>query len=145
MPAKNETRCFGGEAWRVSRAPTWLATIRAAASATAPPRTKTKRRRVLMGHRPVDVPDAQEAHVAEIDGSERMADERVEARLVDLDVENAAAAGRHECRLDVALVVRHVRVHPRAVEDRADDVKVGVEARAGIDHPKADGLAGARR
>src|SRR5215831_2274648 len=144
MPANSEG-CGGAAALVASLAPTWLATIRAAASAAALPRTKTKRLRVLMRHRPLDVSDVQEADLAEIDGGERMAHEGVEPRLVDLDVEDAPAAGRDERRLDVALVVRHVRVHPGAVEDRADDVKVGIEARARVDDPEANGLTGIGR
>jgi hypothetical protein len=76
MPPKSEVR-GGREGVRRPTAPTWLATIRAAASAAALPRTKTNRRRVLMGHRPLDVPDLQQTDLAEIDRGERMADERV--------------------------------------------------------------------
>jgi hypothetical protein len=76
MPPKSEVR-GGREGVRRPTAPTWLATIRAAASAAALPRTKTNRRRVLMGHRPLDVPDRQQTDLAEIDRGERMADERV--------------------------------------------------------------------
>ena len=52
-------------------------------------------------HRPLDVADVEQADLALVDRRERVRDERVEARLVDLDVEDAAAAGRHGHRLHV--------------------------------------------
>jgi hypothetical protein len=39
-----------------------------------------------VGHRTLGVSDLEQAHLAEVDVCERMADERVEARLVDLHV-----------------------------------------------------------
>src|SRR3954469_11175459 len=98
----------------------------------------------LVAHRPRDAADVQQADLSEVDGGERVADERIKPRLVDLDVEHATAAGRNESRLDVVLEVRHVGVDPRAVEDRADDVKVDVEARARVDDPEANGLTRVR-
>ena len=74
-----------------------------------------------------------------------MREERVEARLVDHDVEDRAAAGGNADGLDAGLEPGHVLVDPGPVEDRADDVEVGVEARAGRDNPEADGLAGVGR
>ena len=73
-----------------------------------------------------------------------MREEGVEARLVDHDVEDRAAAGGNADGLDAGLELGHVLVDPGPVEDRADDVEVGVEARAGRD-PEADGLAGVGR
>ena len=62
---------------------------------------------------------------------EGVADERVEALVVDLDVEDAAAARGHDDRLHAALGrAGHVAVHPGAVEDRADDVEVRCRASA---------------
>src|SRR5690349_3441418 len=110
--------------------------MRVAASAAATPSAMTKRRRALMRHRPLHVADVEQADLPEIDGGERVTDERIEARLVDLHVEDAAAASRNHGRLDVALILRHVRVQPGAVEDRAHDVEVDVEAGPGVDDPE---------
>ena len=55
----------------------------------------------LVRHRPLDVTDVEQADLALVDRGERVGDERVEARLVDLDVEDAAAAGGHGDRLHV--------------------------------------------
>src|SRR5213078_1703323 len=98
----------------------------------------------LVAHRSGDVADVQEPDLTEVDARERMADERVQPRLVDLDVEDAAAAGGDERRLNVALIAGHVCVHPRSVEQRPDHVEFGVEARAGVDDPEANGVTGIR-
>src|SRR6476620_9476415 len=66
-----------------------------------------------------------------------MVDERVEAPLIDLDVEYAAAAGRNHCRLHVPLELRHVGVDPGAIQDRADDMESRIEAWPGVDDPEA--------
>ena len=55
---------------------------------------------------------------------ERVAHERVEARLVDLDVEDGSASGRHLDGLDPFCGARDVGVRPGSVEDGADDVEV---------------------
>jgi hypothetical protein len=59
-----------------------------------------------MRHRPLDVADVEQTDLPEIDGRERVADEGVEAGLVDLHVEDAAAARRHEDGLNIPLVLR---------------------------------------
>src|SRR5947209_16767133 len=91
----------------------------------------------LVAHRPLHAADVEEADLAEVDRGEGMTDERIEPRLVYLDVEHSAAARRNERGLDVVLMVRHVRVDPRAVQDCADDVEVDVEARPRVDDPEA--------
>ena len=67
----------------------------------------------------------------------------IEPFLVDLDVEDAAAAGRHVHRLDAVERVRrvHVAVHVGGVEDRADDVERGRQARACVDDVEPHGVA----
>jgi hypothetical protein len=45
-----------------------------------------------MGHRAVRVAHVQQADLALVDGGKRVRDERVEAGLVDLDVEDAGPA-----------------------------------------------------
>ena len=62
-------------------------------------------------------------------------------RLAELDVEDHAAAGRDELRLHAVQDVRRRAVEVDAVEDRADDVEVRVEARAGVDDVEAHGVA----
>src|SRR5438067_12916336 len=84
----------------------------------------------LVAHRTGDVPDVQQADLAEHDARERVRHERVDPRLVDLDVEDAAAAcGNHRGLDPVLRSVTQVGVHPGAVEQRADDVELGVQAR----------------
>jgi hypothetical protein len=57
----------------------------------------------------------EEAHFAELHAREAVRDERVDARLVDLDVEDAAATGGYNGRLDLVLRrVDEVGVEPRA-------------------------------
>jgi len=46
-----------------------------------------------VAHRSRRVADLEQANLAEIDVGERMADERIGAYVVDLDVEDAAATG----------------------------------------------------
>ena len=101
-----------------------------------------RRGSALVAHRPGDMADVEQADLALVDRREGMADERVQPGLVDLDVEDAAAAGRYLRRLHVVQMLRQVGVDPGAVEDRADDVEVGVDARPGIHHPEAHGVAG---
>ena len=80
---------------------------------------------------PADLAGLEETDLAKVDVREGVADERVETGLVDLHVEDRAAARRNEDCLDALLWrVGDVGVHPRAVEDRADDVEVGVERRS---------------
>src|SRR6188508_2166950 len=78
-------------------------------------------------HGALRVPDLQETDLAHVDAGEGMADERVEAFVVDLDVEDAAAARGHVDRLDAVERVRraHVAVRIGGVENRADDVESG--------------------
>src|SRR5439155_3493433 len=49
---------------------------------------KRRGRFALVAHRSLDVPDVEQADLALVDGCERMRDERVETRLVDLHVED---------------------------------------------------------
>ena len=86
---------------------------------------------------PCGFPDLEQADHPEVDGGEGVADEGVEALVLDLHVEDRAAAGRHADGLDAALEPRQVLVHPRAVEDRADDVEVDVQARARRRRPRS--------
>src|SRR5438874_12920838 len=95
----------------------------------------------LMAHGAGHVADPEQPDLPFVDARERVRDERVEARLVDLDVEHTGASGRYEGSLDVALVPAEVSVDPGPVEQRADDVEVGVQRRAGVDDPEADRLA----
>src|SRR5215203_530166 len=95
-----------------------------------------------MGHRPFGISDLQQADLAEVDVREGVRDERVEALLIDLHVEDGAPTGRHGDRLDTALEAGHVTVRPCSVEDRPHDVEVRVQRRAGGDDPEADGLTG---
>src|SRR5438445_13251403 len=95
----------------------------------------------LMAHRARDVADPEPSDLSFVDARERMRDDRVEPGLVDLDVEHTAATGRDERSLDVPLVLAHVPVQPRPVEERADDVEVRVQRRAGVHDPEADGLS----
>src|SRR5205823_63194 len=94
-----------------------------------------------------DVADVEQADLALVDGGEGVGDEWVEAGLVDLDVEDAAAAGGHRDGLHVVQRVGgiHVPEGVGGVQDRADDVKVGVERRAGVYDPEADELTGVCR
>jgi len=62
-----------------------------------------------MRHRSRNVADVEQADLALVDGRERVRDERIEAGLVDLHVEDAAAAGRHGHGLHA--VERIVRAH----------------------------------
>src|SRR5919108_2436931 len=90
------------------------------------------------------VADLEEPDLAHVDAREGVADERVEPRLVYLHVEDASTPGGHRDGLDVALRVggvRQVTVHVRAVEDRPDDVEIGVEARPRGHYPEPDDLA----
>src|ERR671935_1533756 len=64
----------------------------------------------LVRHRRVDAADVEQSYLALVDGRESVGDEGVEAALVDLDVEHAAAAGRHGRCLDVVQRVRGVHV-----------------------------------
>src|SRR5512133_115321 len=98
--------------------------------------------RTLVGHRPLDVADVQKTDLAEVNASEGMVDERVEPRLVDLDVEHAAAAGRDHRRLHIPLILGHVGVDPSPVQDGADDMAGRIEARPGVDDPEAHGVTG---
>ena len=73
-----------------------------------------------MRHRPRRVPDLEQPDLSEVDVREGVRHERIEAGLVDLDVEDAAAAGRHLHGLHAVLRrARDVRVRPGSVEDRA--------------------------
>ena len=65
--------------------------------------------------------------------------------LVELHVEDHAAAGGHELRLHAVQDVGRRAVEVDAVEDRADDVEVGVEARAGVDDVEAHACHRGRR
>ena len=50
----------------------------------------------LVRLRPLGVADLEQPDLAEIDVGERVADERIQALVVDPDVEDAATAGRHD-------------------------------------------------
>ena len=88
-----------------------------------------------MAHRPVHVPDVEESDLAFVDRGERMRDERVEAGIVDLDVEDPSTSGRHCHGLHaVERIVRaHVSERVGGVEDRSDDMEVGVEGGPRLD------------
>src|SRR5215207_8272093 len=77
------------------------------------------------------LPDLEQTDLPEVDARERVAEEGVEARLVDLDLEDAAAAGRYAECLNVLLPAAHVGIDVGAIEDCAYDVEVGVKARTG--------------
>ncbi|TML16866.1 MAG: GAF domain-containing sensor histidine kinase [Actinobacteria bacterium] len=97
---------------------------------------------LLVRHRPLRVPDLEQADLAEVDVRERIGHERVEAGLVDLHVEDAASARRHLHGLDAVLRrPGDLRVRPGSVEHRPDDVEVRVERRPGRDDPEADAFA----
>ncbi len=95
-----------------------------------------------MRHRPLWIADLEQPDLAEIDVGEGVADKRIEALDVELDVEDAAAAGRHDHRLHVPQRrVRQTAVAPGAVEHPADDVEVDVVRRPGRDDPEARRLS----
>ena len=100
------------------------------------------RRAGSMAHRPGELADLEQPDLAEVDVREGVRHEGIEARLVDLDVEHGPAAGRDADRLHAPLELRHVAVHPGAVEDRADDVEVRVEGRACGHDVESHGLPG---
>src|SRR5262245_46404365 len=79
-----------------------------------------------VAHRALDVADLEQPDLAEVDVSEGVRDEGIEPRLVDPHVEDRAASGRDADGLHAPLVLRHVAVDPRAVEDGADDVESGL-------------------
>ena len=85
-----------------------------------------------------DVADLEQSDLARVDRREGVRHERVEARLVDLHVEDAATAGRHGHRLHAVQRVLRVHVGERVgrVEDRPDDVEVAVERGPGVDDPE---------
>ena len=67
----------------------------------------------------------------------------IEPFVVDLHVEDPAAAGGHVDRLDAVERVGwiHVAVDVGGVEDRADHVECRRQARAGVDDVEANGVA----
>src|SRR5919109_135461 len=71
---------------------------------TAPRHESTAAGR-LMAHRAFDVADLEEPDLAHVHARERVRDEGVQPRLLDVHVEDRAAAGGHEDGLDVALVL----------------------------------------
>ena len=79
-----------------------------------------------MRHRPVRVPDLEEPDLTHVDAGEGVRHERVEAVVVDLDVEDASAAGGHITVWTPCCGVPVMSRRPRRVEDRADDVEGGV-------------------
>ena len=86
-----------------------------------------------MRHGAVDLADLEEADLTEVHVGEGVADEGIKAGLVDLHVEDGGASGGDEDRLNAVLRrVRDVGVDPGPVEDRSDDVEVGVEGRTGL-------------
>src|SRR5215213_10172473 len=97
-----------------------------------------------VAHRPLDVADVQEPDLALVDRCESMGDERVQAGLVDRDVEDAAAAGRHWNGLDSVQGTGrgHVAERVGGVEHRADDMEVGVDGGTCVDDPEANEIAG---
>src|SRR5918994_5875682 len=82
--------------------------------------------------------DLEQPDLAEVDARERMAEEGVEARFVDLHVEDGTASCRNTDGLDPLLPAAHIRVDVGTVENRPDDVEVGVEARASGHDVEAD-------
>ena len=89
--------------------------------------------------------DVHESDLAHVDGCERVADEREDPGVAELHVEHHAAAGRDELRLHAVEHIRRRPIEVDAVEDRADDVKVRVKARPGIDDVEAHRFAGVGR
>jgi hypothetical protein len=59
-----------------------------------------------VAHRAGDSADLEQSDLTFVHGGEGVGDEGVETRLVDLDVEDGAAAGRHRCRLHAVEGVR---------------------------------------
>jgi hypothetical protein len=95
-----------------------------------------------VAHGAGSVPDVEEADLSELDAREAVRDEGIDARLADLDIEDAATAGRDDGRLDEVLRgVDEIGVQPGAPEDGADDVELCVETRPCVDDPEADGLS----
>ena len=65
--------------------------------------------RCSVGHRALGVAHLEQADLPQVDVREGVAEERVETLLVDLHVEDRAAAGGHRDRLDAGLEVRSCR------------------------------------
>src|SRR3954451_7896147 len=94
--------------------------------------------RPLVIHRPRHIADLEQADLAEHHAREGVGDKRVDPRLVDLDVEDTAAARSDYLALDFLLPrICEFGVHPGAVEQRPDDVELGFQARPRIDDPEA--------
>src|SRR3954454_11900437 len=96
-----------------------------------------------VAHRPLGIADVQEPNLALVDRGEGMGDERVQAGLVDRDVEDAAAAGWHRDGLDSVQCTgwAHVAERVGGVEYGADDVEVGVDRGPCVDDPEANQIA----
>ena len=92
------------------------------------------------------VADVDQADLAHVDGGEGVGHERVEAVLVEVRVEDGAAAGRHELTVwapfSTCVVVA---VRPGPSSSVPTTWKSVSKRRPGGDHEEADGLADLRR